>query len=68
MTAALLIAITLALIGPPVRALAELYGSTYSLAGLSLRDAAILVAGGAVLGWAGAALATARHLRAIEPK
>jgi cell division transport system permease protein len=68
LTAALLIAITLALIGAPVRALAELYGSTYSLAGLSLRDAAILVAGGAVLGWAGAALATARHLRAIEPK
>ena len=32
------------------------------------RDVGILVGGGAVLGWAGAALATARHLRAIEPK
>jgi cell division transport system permease protein len=68
LTAALLIAITLALIGPPVRALAELYGSSYSLAGLSLRDAVILVAAGAFLGWLGAGLATARHLRAIEPR
>jgi cell division protein FtsX len=27
-----------------------------------------LLGGGALLGWAGAGLATARHLRAIEPK
>ena len=67
-TAALLIAVTLALLGPPVRALAELYGSGYSLAGLSLRESLMLLGGGALLGWAGAGLATARHLRAIEPK
>jgi cell division transport system permease protein len=68
LTAALLIGVTLALVGPPVRALAELYGSSYSLAGLTLRESLVLLAGGALLGWAGAALATARHLRAIEPK
>jgi len=27
-----------------------------------------LLAGGALLGWAGAGLATARHLRAVEPR
>jgi cell division transport system permease protein len=58
----------LVLVGPPVRALAELYGSRYSLAGLSMREGLVLLGGGAVLGWAGAGLATARHLKAIEPK
>jgi cell division transport system permease protein len=66
--AAALIALTLALIGPPVRELAGLYGSDFRLAGLALAELATLVGGGAVLGLAGAALATARHLRAIEPK
>ena len=56
------------LLGPPVRALAALYGSGFSLAGLSLRESGILLGGGAALGWAGAGLAAARHLRAIEPK
>lgn len=66
--AALLIAGTLALLGPPVRELAGLYGSSYALAGLSLRETGVLLGGGAALGWLGAALATARHLRAIEPR
>jgi cell division transport system permease protein len=66
--AALLIATTLALLGPAVRGLAELYGSGYELSGLSFRETAVLVGGGAALGWLGAGLATARHLRAIEPK
>ena len=57
-----------AIVGPPVRGVAVLYGSDFSLSGLSLRDSAVLVGGGALLGWAGAWLATARHLRAIEPK
>jgi cell division transport system permease protein len=63
-----IIAVALLLLGPPVRALAALYGSGFSLAGLSLRESGILLGGGAVLGWAGAGLAAARHLRAIEPK
>jgi cell division transport system permease protein len=62
------VAVALLLLRPPVRALAALYGSGFSLTGLSLRESGILLAGGAVLGWAGAGLAAARHLRAIEPK
>jgi cell division transport system permease protein len=55
-------------LGPPVRALATLYGSGFALRGLSLAESALLLAGGALLGWAGAGLAAARHLKAIEPK
>jgi len=66
--ALLLIAATLLLLGPPVRSLAALYGSTFTLKGLALAEIGVLLAGGALLGWAGAGLATARHLRAIEPK
>jgi cell division transport system permease protein len=62
------VAVALLLLGPPVRAVAALYGSGFNLTGLSLRESGILLAGGAVLGWAGAGLAAARHLRAIEPK
>jgi cell division transport system permease protein len=63
-----LIVVTLWLVGAPVRRVAALYGSDFALSGLSLRDSFALLAGGALLGWAGAGLATARHLRAIEPK
>jgi cell division transport system permease protein len=66
--ALLVVAVGLLLLGPPVRALAALYGSSFGLAGLSLRDSGILLLGGALLGWIGAGLAAARHLRAIEPK
>ncbi len=66
--ALLVVAVGLLLLGPPVRALAALYGSSFSLAGLSPRDSGVLLVGGALLGWIGAGLAAARHLRAIEPK
>jgi len=62
------VALALLLLAAPVRALAALYGSGFTLTGLSLRESGILLAGGALLGWAGAGLAAARHLRAIEPK
>ena len=62
------VAAGLLLLGPPVRALAGLYGSSFSLTGLSLAESGVLLGGGALLGWAGAGLAAARHLRAIEPK
>jgi cell division transport system permease protein len=62
------VGVGLLLLGPPVRAVAALYGSSFSLAGLSLAESGILLLGGAFLGWAGAGLAAARHLRAIEPK
>jgi cell division transport system permease protein len=65
--AALLIELALVAIGPPARALAQLYGSNFGLAGLSLSEIGILLGGGAALGWAGAGFETARRLRAIEP-
>ncbi|HEX5420263.1 MAG TPA: permease-like cell division protein FtsX [Gammaproteobacteria bacterium] len=66
--AALLIALTLLALQPPALALAALYRSDFHITGLSLDQAAWLLAGGAVLGWAGAGLAAARHLHAIEPR
>jgi cell division transport system permease protein len=68
MLAELLIFGTLAVLGPPVRNLAALYGSRFALAGPSFRESVLLLAGGAFLGWAGAGLAAARHLRAVEPR
>jgi cell division transport system permease protein len=65
--AALLIAAALALLRGPVAALGQLYASRFHLSGLSFDELLILLGGGAVLGWAGAWLAAARHLRAIEP-
>jgi cell division transport system permease protein len=67
MLAAITIALSLALISAPARSLAQLYGSTYSLVGLSLAQTLALLIGGAILGWGGAGVAAARHLRAIEP-
>jgi cell division transport system permease protein len=63
-----IVGLGLLLLGPPVRSVAALYGSSFSLAGLSLRESGVMLLGGAFLGWAGAGLAAARHLRAIEPK
>jgi cell division transport system permease protein len=63
-----IVGLGLLLLGPPVRAVAALYGSSFSLAGLSLPESGLMLLGGAFLGWAGAGLAAARHLRAIEPK
>jgi cell division transport system permease protein len=65
--AAALIGLALTLISAPVRALAALYASDYAVRGLTLVDTLSLLGGGAVLGWAGAWLAAARHLRQIEP-
>jgi len=65
--AAVVLSAALALMQGPVRALAELYASSFELQGLSLGDAGLLLGGGALLGWGGAWLAAARHLAAIEP-
>ena len=65
--AALIIVVGLGMVASPARALMELYGSNYRLAGLSLADAAWLLGVGGFLGWAGAGIAVARHLRDIEP-
>jgi cell division transport system permease protein len=66
--AEILLALGLLLLGAPVRAVATLYGSSFALSGLSPLENTVLLLGGALLGWLGAGLATARHLRAIEPK
>jgi cell division transport system permease protein len=65
--AAALIGVTLLLLGRPVAELAALYGSGFTLSGLGFGQLGLLLGGGAVLGLVGAALATARHLRSIEP-
>jgi cell division transport system permease protein len=52
----------------PVATLAQLYGSHYALTGPALEDTAILLGGGAVLGWLGAWISASRHLRNIEPR
>ncbi len=65
--AGVLIALTLVLLREPVATLASLYGSEFRLAGLRLAELGLLLGAGAGLGLIGAGLATARHLRSIEP-
>jgi cell division transport system permease protein len=62
-----LVAAALALVNSEVRVLAESYGSNFRFAFLPVGQAlsVVLIAGG--LGWLGAQLSVARHLRAIEP-
>jgi len=52
----------------PVATLAQSYGSHYVLGGPGAEDTAILLAGGALLGWLGAWISANRHLRSIEPR
>jgi cell division transport system permease protein len=66
-TAAAMIGIGLMLLSRPVGNLAALYSADFRLSGLSLEGLGILVGGGALLGWGGAWIAAARHLKAIEP-
>ncbi|MEO0614931.1 MAG: permease-like cell division protein FtsX [Pseudomonadota bacterium] len=68
LAAVVLVAVATALLSGPVSALAGLYGGTWRLAGLDLRETGVLVAVGVGLGLAGSWLATARHMRRIEPK
>ena len=65
--ALILVAATLALLNREVRTLAESYGSDFRFAFLGATDAFAFLAFAAVLGWLGAHLSVARHLRAIEP-
>jgi cell division transport system permease protein len=57
-----------AVLSEPVTTLARLYGSRYLLHGPSREDIGMLVGAGAVLGWMGAWISAARHLRSIEPR
>lgn len=68
LVAMILVSIGILLMAPAVRGIADLYGSPFALRGLAFGEAVALLAGGALLGWLGAGLAAARHLRAIEPR
>ena len=59
-------AFSLGLAGP-INRVAGAYDSRFALTGLSWPAVAVLVLGGALLGWAGAYVAATRHLREIEP-
>ncbi|MCY1342202.1 Cell division protein FtsX [compost metagenome] len=48
--------------------LAGLYGSDFALAGVPLEDGLSLTIGAVLLGWIGAWLAVARHLRELAPR
>jgi len=63
-----IVAIAVAVLGESVASLARLYGSRYVLRGPSRDDIGILLGAGAVLGWLGAWISAARHLRSIEPR
>jgi cell division transport system permease protein len=52
----------------PVAALGQLYGSHYVLTGPTAQDVGALLGVGVGLGWLGAWIAAARHLRGIEPR
>jgi len=65
--ACILVAVAVTLVAAPVGRLASLYGSAYELQGLGFLGVLGLIAGGALLGWAGSWVAVARHLRDIEP-
>jgi cell division transport system permease protein len=63
-----IVAIAIVILGAPVATLARLYGSRYLLRGPSPDDVGVLLGAGVVLGWLGAWIAAARHLRDIEPR
>ncbi len=52
----------------PMADLARLYGSSYTLSGPGLIEVGLVFAAGLGLGWLGAWVAAARHLRGIEPR
>ena len=63
-----IVAIAVAVLGDSVATLARLYGSRYTLRGPSRDDIGILLGAGVALGWLGAWISAARHLRSIEPR
>ena len=63
-----IVALGVLVLGDAVGNLARLYGSRYVLQGLTREDIGILLGAGAVLGWLGAWISAARHLRRIEPR
>jgi cell division transport system permease protein len=63
-----LIATGVAALAPFVARLAEAYGASFSLQGLTREEWPVVAGGGALLGLIGAWLAATYHLRRIEPR
>jgi cell division transport system permease protein len=63
-----MVAVAVLVLRAPVATLAQLYGSRYTLAGPGPREIGLVLAAGVMLGWLGAWVAAARHLRGIEPR
>jgi cell division transport system permease protein len=63
-----ILALVVLVLRDAVATLARLYGSRYLLEGLTLQDIGVLLGAGLVLGWLGAWIAAARHLKSIEPR
>ena len=63
-----IVALAITLLGESVANLARLYGSHFELRGASPREIGALLGAGAALGWLGAWISAARHLRSIEPR
>jgi cell division transport system permease protein len=63
-----IIALAVGLLGEPVDRLARLYGSHFELLGPTGEEIGALLGAGAALGWLGAWISAARHLRSIEPR
>jgi cell division transport system permease protein len=64
----LIVEAAVAILGQPIATLAQLYGSRYSLQGPTGNEILIVLGAGIVLGWLGAWISAARHLRSIEPR
>jgi cell division transport system permease protein len=64
----IIVAIALVLLNAPVGRLAELYGARFALSHLGALESATLLGAAGLLGWLGASLSVARHLRDVEPK
>ncbi len=65
LSAALLVSAGFHLLTPAVAELARLYGTSFSLQGLSTSDVLVLTAIGGALGWLGAKISVLIHLRRI---
>lgn len=63
----IIVAVVVAALREPIGRIAILYGSSFQLAPLDLRDSFRLLLAGAALGWLGSFVSATRHLRDIEP-
>ncbi|HEY2807942.1 MAG TPA: permease-like cell division protein FtsX [Steroidobacteraceae bacterium] len=63
-----IVALAVFVLSESVAKLAHLYGSRFSLQGLAPGDVGVLLGAGVGLGWLGAWISAARHLKSIEPR